>query len=117
MTTENTVKRCRLCKERPVTSAHLLKRSMYYCKACWRDLPCNRLAQSTQRNPRRLAQVREAWRRSNARAIYLGGGRAGYATTPEQAQRIRAHIRSRMAEFKRSAKTATSVAMVDRLGS
>lgn len=91
-----TTRICITCKAQPVTSAHLLKRSMYYCRVCWRDRPCNLRAQRTHLNPKRLAQSRAF----NRRQYYLSRERRLYAETPEQAQALTAYIRRRKLDFK-----------------
>jgi late competence protein required for DNA uptake (superfamily II DNA/RNA helicase) len=87
---------CSRCGKHPVTSAHLLKRQMYYCRHCWRALPCNQRAQTNTPRPRRQEQQRA----SDRRRIWVGGRAVARAKTDAQARLIRAHARRRLNEFK-----------------
>ena len=92
--TQKTVTRiCSKCETNPVTSAHLIKRKMYYCSECWYRMPCNRRAQSYQ-------QRKDYYHRYWNERQYRVAGRTFYAKTPAQKAQIVAYVRKRRTDYK-----------------
>jgi hypothetical protein len=95
---------CRLCVERPVAPSRVRTHD-YRCKRCINRTPngASRLARYNGSAGRQAAQ-----RKANAKRIYVGGAYHSTARTIEDARRINAHIKLRMAGFESCRRAATS---------
>lgn len=99
MVTEKRVT-CRLCGERPAAPSRV-KNHDYRCTRCINRTPngAARLARYNASARRQAVQ-----RRANAKRIHVGGAYHSTARTADEARRINAHIRQRLAAFADSQK-------------
>lgn len=95
---------CRLCGERPAAPSRV-KSHDYRCKRCINRTPngAARLARYNASAGRQSAQ-----RRANAKRIHVGDAYHSTARTADEAARINAHIKARVAGFESSRRAAAS---------
>jgi hypothetical protein len=86
---------CRRCGERPAAPSRA-KNHDYRCKRCINRTPTGaaRLARYNASACRQAVQ-----RRANAKRIHVGGAYHSTARTADEARRINAHIKGRLAAF------------------
>lgn len=88
---------CRICAERPIPPG-MLRQHLYSCSRCWYYRH-----QERRRKYRQSAKGRATRHRQDARRVKIGRRMLGFAKTIAEAQQINAHIRRRLAAFRRDA--------------
>ena len=88
---------CRLCQERPVSPARI-RAWDYRCSRCRGATPASKAAQYRHNRTERRRASKQARGRKR---IFIGRQYHSYAATQEQAERINAHIKSRLNAFER----------------